>query len=175
LSTTLLLPPDRRRISHLKRSDWWRLKRLGSASVPSVANFPSRVFGGGQHTLLDDRNVLLSGNHLFSCQLVCRQQLDAVRTLSAVGVSCRDDFDLRASNSSRRGALGTLVSEAPLAPAVQRATPNRIRPHRSDRYASRHHGEIIHKEMQNTLLVFHVQLFYHATGCSRLPQVFQTC
>jgi hypothetical protein len=41
-------------------------------------------------------------------------------TLSAVGVSCRDDFDVRTSNSSRRGALGTLVSEFPLAPAMRR-------------------------------------------------------
>jgi hypothetical protein len=46
--------------------------------------------------------------------------------LSAVGVSCRDDFDVRTSNSSRRGALGTLISEFPLASATKEARTTRI-------------------------------------------------
>ena len=70
-------------IIRIKRSDWWRLKRLGSASVASVCE----ICGSGawvQHTLLDDRDVLLSGGHLL--QSVFEQYCDVRgrRTVSAV-------------------------------------------------------------------------------------------
>jgi hypothetical protein len=45
--------------------------------------------------------------------------------LSAVGVSCRDDFDVRALISSRRGALGTLVSELSLAAVMKMDATNK--------------------------------------------------
>ena len=72
----------------MKRSDWWRLKRLVSASVASVCE----ICGSGawvQHTLLDDRDMLLSGGHLL--QSVCEQYFGVCgrRTVSAVRVSFR--------------------------------------------------------------------------------------
>lgn len=70
----------------IKRSDWWRLKRLVSVSVASVFEI-CESGAWALHTLLDDRDVLLSGGHLW--QSVCEQYREVCgrRTLSAVGVS----------------------------------------------------------------------------------------
>lgn len=63
------LPFPKSCLLHLKRSDWWRLKRLVSAKRnTSVAKFRPHRGQRCRRTLLDDRDVLLSGDHLTESQ-----------------------------------------------------------------------------------------------------------
>src|SRR4051794_7965387 len=69
-------------ISHLKRSDWWRLKRLRSVDVSRQI---SRLNVPVVRTLLDDRDVLLCGNHLQRLSANLYLTVRIIRTLSVCG------------------------------------------------------------------------------------------
>jgi hypothetical protein len=77
-----LLHLQLRCLLHIKRSDWWRLKRLRS-----VNGYVSREFSSSgrqiRRTLLDDRDMLLSGDHLAPVSIVTAVRY-GIRTLTAV-------------------------------------------------------------------------------------------